>query len=108
MYRYRQRRQPEIKGIGFKSWFMDTFQGKGKYTGNPNMNLPCMEWIDASIDFIGKVENMKDDFKYVCEQLEIKANLPKLNSTSTQRLSFDEEMKRIIEQQFKKDLQRYD
>lgn len=111
MYLYRKfnLRRVKLKDMGFKEWFYKAFTTD--FTAVPLMNKPCWHYIsiddELAVDFIGKLENVKQDWDKVCAHLGIKAALPRVNRSIQKELSFDEGMKRIVENQFQKDLELY-
>ncbi len=70
--------------------------------------------IDNDINgiFIGKLENIDQDFKYISNVLGIKAELKKTNSSNTEinykEFYRNDEVKQIIERIYEKDLQFFD
>lgn len=49
------------------------------------------------VDFVGRFENLKEDFAYVCEQLALtEANLPHVNSTSSIRRSLERKARHLF------------
>jgi chondroitin 4-sulfotransferase 11 len=60
-----------------------------------------------AVDFIGRFENLQEDFNKVCERLGINnSTLPKINSSKHRHYSnyYEEDTKKIISKEFKKDL----
>ena len=55
------------------------------------------------MDFVGKMENLNEDFKTVCKQLNIEVELKKLNKGSNKKYIYSEETKSIIKSTYKKD-----
>ncbi len=62
---------------------------------------------DVLVDFIGRFENLEQDFKKVCEKIGIEVDLKKTNSTDrgNYRDYYDEETKKRISDIFKKDIE---
>lgn len=58
------------------------------------------------VDFVGKYENLVEDFDYVCKTLNIPASLPHLKKSkhSDYRKYYDDKTKRIIEEHYGEDI----
>ena len=58
------------------------------------------------VDFVGRFENLEDDWKKVCEKIGTKLDLPHIHKTSKSeyRSFYDEETRREVEKMYKKDL----
>lgn len=64
-------------------------------------------WFDENLSFVGKFENLQNDFNYVCKKISIKPQaLPKLNQTNRQHYShyYNDESKSIIESFYQEDI----
>ena len=59
------------------------------------------------VDFVGKVENMKEDWKYVKKRLGRSIVLPRVNKSKHKHYSeyYDNESKNIIEERYGKDIE---
>ena len=56
------------------------------------------------MDFVGKMENINEDFEYLCKQININnAELKKLNMSSVKKNDFSDEIKSIIKTKYQKD-----
>jgi hypothetical protein len=55
------------------------------------------------MDFVGKMESINEDFKYLCKQININVELKKLNMGSVKKNDFSEEVKSIIKIKYQKD-----
>jgi len=102
------------KNISFAEWVKKTY-GKNKdslYYDNPQMFYQQTDWLKDNngkidIDFIGKFENMNNDFKYIQKKIKIFNNLPHLNKTvPTNYKDFytEKELIDIINDAFKEDI----
>jgi hypothetical protein len=78
------------------------------YPHEPNP-CDCKNIIDEDLDFIGRFENLKDDFKIICKTLNCDLKLPIINRTQHQHYSkyYDENTKIIIEELYKDDIEKY-
>jgi hypothetical protein len=59
------------------------------------------------VDFVGRYENLVQDFQVICEVLALKASLPHLNNTvhRNYRSYYNEKTKKMIEEHFKEDIE---
>lgn len=48
----------------------------------PQSSFICDEFNQVQVDFLGKFENLENDFAYVCKKLKISVHLPKANMSS--------------------------
>lgn len=78
--------------------------------------IPCHVYIDTwekgmnkKLNFIGKFENLKNDWEYVCQTMSIVEPLPHKNTSVHREWSeyFDKETKDIIFDIYKQDFVRY-
>jgi hypothetical protein len=63
---------------------------------------------DLIVDFIGKFENLNDDFEIVCNSIGIPCNLPKLNQSKRQndyQKYYSKYSQKLVEEYFAKDLE---
>jgi len=56
----------------------------GLHIHRPNFQhvLPQTNWLDKDIDFIGRFENLADDWKTICELIKMKYNVLKKTNTT--------------------------
>jgi hypothetical protein len=113
MYRYRKYnlRRVKLRGVSFEEWFWKAFKDSN-YTAVQLMNKPCWDWISIddkiAVDFVGKYENLEEDFNKVCDILGFDAHLEIVNpSKNNDMVFYTPEMRKLVEQQFKKDLELY-
>lgn len=72
--------------------------------------LPMTFWLNEDIDFIGKFENLQEDYNYVCQQLNIPIHqLNKTNASDHKdyREYYDNETRQIIESIYYKDITQF-
>lgn len=78
-----------------------------------NMNdwffRPMDFWLNADIDFIGKLENYENDFSFVCRQLKISEKLPHINKSCHSNYAeyYDSETIDVVTNLYKNDLFRF-
>jgi hypothetical protein len=62
------------------------------------------------VDFVGKYEELMNDWKTICNSIGISVALPKLNSSNrvSYRSYYSESSRRIIESKFEKDMILYE
>jgi len=114
-YHYRLKRNIDnIKSneISFSDWVNQTYGGQNhsniKIT---KMFFPQTEWLinqngKIELDFIGRFENIQEDFKTLAQKLQIDAELPHLNPTDRgpYRSYYDSTTKHIIRRWFESDI----
>ncbi len=96
----------------FESFILEGLQ-KDSTLLQENHFIPQSSFITingkVSLDFIGRVENIEQDFQIVCHQLGIERTLNHLNFTKEKkqdyRLVYTEEMKNIVHQLYRKDIE---
>tara|TARA_Y100000310_G_C20552192_1_gene748657 strand:+ start:306 stop:866 length:561 start_codon:yes stop_codon:yes gene_type:complete len=79
-------------------------------TGLPNQQHLRQQtfWIDRELDFIGKFENLQQDFNKVCDKLDIlKQELPHTNKTNHKHYTeyYDDETRQIVAEKYAKDIE---
>ena len=59
------------------------------------------------VDFVGRFENIREDFQYVCKQIGIEADLPHKNKgkRGDYRKYYNSAMAEVVEQEFAKDIE---
>lgn len=104
----------KLKNASIKDCANMLMEGKLWNSNHYNHWLPQSNWIlDGNgvslIKFIGKVENMKNDFPTIANQIKIREKLPTLNKSSDQTINYkdfiDGETKKIIADYYAKDIE---
>jgi hypothetical protein len=117
-YRYRIKTNQTNLGINtidFKRWVSLSHREKNHlYYDNPKMFMPQMEWIsdrhgEISVDFVGRFENLNEDFQYICAEIGRKAILPHIKSSKHRHYQdyYDNPTKDIVAEWFQKDIQKF-
>jgi hypothetical protein len=78
--------------LGFK--YHNTLAGQSMY-------------LDEKLDFVGKFENISNDFEYIKKILGIQESLKHLNKSSSNKLSYDEDAYKLITILYKEDIKLY-
>lgn len=103
---------------GFQSWVrnncphhwvsIDNTKWKGN---NP---LACSEWLTNShnihMDFIGRMENIDNDFKAICEAAGVvDVKLPHVNKSSHEHYAeyYDDETRQLVAEAYSEDINRF-
>lgn len=99
--------------ISFADWIDYTIvQETRPYHYNPTYWKPCHWWLsdekgNLRADFVGKVENIKEDWEKLCEKLGINLILEKHNTTEKVEIEtkYTPRMKEYVLSKYKKDFQ---
>ena len=101
---YFYRRKKGSVTTDFKSWLKSMSRGSWAIGLQSN-------WLqDKNFDFIGRFENLQEDFEFVCQQINYpKVELPHMNSTSHEHYSmyYDEETKEIVREWHQRDIEKF-
>ena len=70
-------------------------------------NYVCNKNGEIILDFIGRYENIVDDFRYVCKKIDLGFQLPKINESKRKdyREYYSKETKEIVEKTYKDDIE---
>lgn len=79
---------------------------------NDNINWlhfrPMMFWLNDDVDFVGKIENLQQDFDIVCKKIGIaQQKLPQENKSKHKHYTeyYNKEIKQIVSDQYAKDIE---
>ncbi len=118
-YRYRIKTNQTGLGvdpISFTDWVRRAYGDRDpRYFDQPRMFMPQSRWVcdeDGAllVDFVGRFEQLEDDFAEVCRRLGRRAELPHLKSSSAgrdYRDLYDAESVEIVRDRFAEDLERF-
>lgn len=101
--------------IEFNDWVKLAYGEQDlKYYNNPKMFLPHYDWISDRenkilVNFICRFENLSQDFDYVCNQINKKAELPHLKASKrgNYRDYYEADTREIVASWFAKDIQNF-
>lgn len=67
----------------------------------------CNEEGDCLVNFVGRFENLNEDFSLICEKLNIKASLPKMNISNEHAYQkfYNERTRQIVQELFATDIE---
>ena len=69
----------------------------------PQHTFVCDDNDKMVMDFVGKMENINEDFSYLCKQINVNVELKKLNMSSVKKNVFSDNIKSIIKSKYQKD-----
>lgn len=118
-YHYRvQTNQTNLKThrLEFAEWVRLCYgEQDPDYYDQPKMFMPQTDWLtdqqgNILVNFIGRFENLEDDFRQICERLNRSAALPRLKSSQRgdYRDYYNSETIEIVARWFIKDIERFD
>ena len=98
--------------IDFKDWVKLSYgEQNPKYYDYPKFFMPQIDWLtdsqgEISVDFIGRFENLENDFQFICEKIGAEAYLPLVNKSKRHEYHhyYDDTTKKIVEKWFEKDV----
>ena len=102
-----------VSPIPFDEWLQRVYVDKDPaYYDNPRMFMPQRDWLvdehgTVIVDFIGRFENLAEDFEHVCSKLKVKHELghSKGSARGDYRDYYDENSRALIETCFAADLE---
>lgn len=99
----------------FADWVRSTYVDRDpKYYDWPKMFLPQLEWLtdekgQIAVDFVGRFENLQNDFHKICDAIKMnRRTLPHENRSRECRSyasHYDSKTKAIVEEVFKADIE---
>lgn len=96
------------------SEFVHWIENSSDTSIHPSKHKNQLDWFlnekgDISVDFIGKFENLEDDWKYISKQLNLDTSLPHANKSRVKKKHYTEyytpELREIIADKFQKDIE---
>lgn len=116
-YRYRMKTNRNGLGdnpISFNDWVRRAYGERDpRLLDNPLMFEAQAVWLSdddgLAVDFVGRFENLADDFAHVAERLGVEARLPRLRQTASDptkdaRDLYEPDTYEIVAERFKQDL----
>ncbi|MBC2604934.1 sulfotransferase family 2 domain-containing protein [Pelagicoccus albus] len=102
----RHHRHAKVTALGSFSAFVDYEIQRDKLHQSRAI---CDKDGNLMVDFVGRFESLPDDFKMVCRQLGLKAELPHENASSRSAYQsyYDEKLRDKVEEFWSEDLQRF-
>lgn len=101
-------RHPEGRGKNFKDTFIKYLKERHLDWWHTNQ----LDWLVSEnskieLDFIGRFENLQQDFNNVCNKLLIQVELPHKNKTNHKHYTeyYDDETKQIVAEKYAKDIE---
>ena len=98
--------------IDFKEWVKLSYgEQNPKYYNKPKFFMPQIDWLTdskgkISVDFIGRFENLENDFQLICKKIGTTAVLPLVNKSERREYHhyYDDATKEIVGKWFEKDI----
>ncbi|OQX77353.1 MAG: hypothetical protein B6D61_07325 [Bacteroidetes bacterium 4484_249] len=99
--------------VDFKDWVKLAYdQQNPKYYDDPKYFMPQLDWLtddkgNIMVDFIGRFENLENDFQHICKQIGVTADLPFVNKSEHREYQYyyDDETREIVKKWFEKDIE---
>ena len=96
------------ENLSFKNWIIYTHSIQPDHRFNSSQ----IDWLNDKggnilVDHIARFEKLEQEWKYICDQLDINANLVHLQKTDRThyRDYYDDQSKEIVETMFAKDIE---
>ena len=101
--------------IDFKEWVKLTYgEQNPKYYDDPKYFMPQLNWLTDNngklmVDFIGRFENLENDFRFICNKIGVSTDLPLINKSEHKEFQFyyDDETTEIVKRWFRKDIETF-
>lgn len=103
--------------VGFDEWVRLAYGEHNKrYYDNPKMFLPQWDWVtdeggNMILNFIGRYENLTDDFEYICRRINLheQLSLPhvKRSNRGNYRDYYNDDTKEIVRRYFMNDVENF-
>ena len=97
----------------FERWLL-SYEFLNKITPLVEVLIPQKLYItdekgDLLVDFVGRFENLEEDWKKICRKAGIRAALPRINTSSHKHYSFyyNRKTRRVIEDSFRDDIEMF-
>lgn len=98
--------------IDFQKWVKLTYgEQNPKYYDDPKYFIPQLNWLtnekgEIIVDFVGRFENLENDFQLICERIGRHVDLPFVNKSEHREYQFyyDDTTKEIVRKWFEKDI----
>lgn len=102
--------------VDFKEWVSLAYgDNLPAYYDNPKMFMPQWNWISnengsLAVDFVGRFENLEQDFKSICRRINQDVLLPhkKKSKREHYRSYYDARAREIVRTWFKADIEEFD
>jgi chondroitin 4-sulfotransferase 11 len=118
-YHYRVRTNQTGLGdnpIPFAEWLQRVYVDRDPhYFDQPRMFMPQKQWLvnesgDVLVEFIGRFENLQQDFDRICQRLQVEASLghAKPSSRGSYRDYYDADSEALVRQAFAEDIALFD
>ena len=95
----------KVKPISFEGYIKDVLPNWGMVNFSQRSYVYSPSGV-LLVKFLGRFENLENDFEIVCNKIGVNVSLPKINSTAHKHYSeyYNEETKRIVGEIFEKDI----
>ncbi|RLD45727.1 MAG: hypothetical protein DRJ05_00270 [Bacteroidetes bacterium] len=98
--------------INFKEWVKLTYgEQNPEYFDCPKYFMPQLNWLtdekgEIMVDFVGRFENLDNDFQHICKRIGRNVDLPFLNKSERREYQYyyDDTTKEIVRKWFEKDI----